>query len=165
MCIERIRQQRMVWHFCTPKSASTFLMSHMLQATANNPAIGNIRNVPVHGNRPQVICVYTTHGSIIDRDPAHVMLGRHTHALASDDILEMISNNHLVIVQSRGVLDTVVSLIDHLNKNAVSPWLTGGKESPALVASAIEFIFEGLHLNKRLNKDETGTRATYRARA
>ena len=33
------------------------------------------------------------------------------------------------------------------------------------VASAIEFIFEGLHLNKRLNKDETGTRATYRARA
>ena len=43
--------------------------------------------------------------------------------------------------------------------------LTGGKESPALAASAIEFIFEGLHLNKRLNKDESGTRATYRARA
>ena len=43
--------------------------------------------------------------------------------------------------------------------------LTGGSESPAQVASAIEFIFEGLHLNKRLNKDESGARATYRARA
>ena len=31
--------------------------------------------------------------------------------------------------------------------------LTGGDESPAAVASAVEFILEGLHLSKRLNKD------------
>ena len=43
--------------------------------------------------------------------------------------------------------------------------LTGGSESPALVASAVEFIFEGLHLNKRLNKDSAGGAATYRSRA
>jgi magnesium chelatase subunit I len=35
-------------------------------------------------------------------------------------------------------------------------------ENPALVASAIEFIFEGLHLNKRLNKDRIGGRIQYR---
>lgn len=43
--------------------------------------------------------------------------------------------------------------------------LTGGNESPAHIASAVEFILEGLHLNRRLNKDESGNKATYRARA
>jgi magnesium chelatase subunit I len=39
-----------------------------------------------------------------------------------------------------------------------------GSESPAAVASALEFVLEGLHLSKRLNKDAAGSRATYRAR-
>jgi magnesium chelatase subunit I len=42
--------------------------------------------------------------------------------------------------------------------------LTGGNESPAAVAAAVEFTLEGLHLSKRLNKDSVGARATYRAR-
>ncbi len=42
--------------------------------------------------------------------------------------------------------------------------LTGDDESPAAVASAVEFVLEGLHLSKRLNKDSLGPRATYRAR-
>ena len=42
--------------------------------------------------------------------------------------------------------------------------LTGDDESPAAVASAIEFVLEGLHLSKRLNKDSLAGRATYRAR-
>jgi magnesium chelatase subunit I len=39
-----------------------------------------------------------------------------------------------------------------------------GSESPAAVAAAAEFVLEGLHLSKRLNKDSAGGRATYRAR-
>jgi magnesium chelatase subunit I len=39
-----------------------------------------------------------------------------------------------------------------------------GEESPAAVASATEFVLEGLHLAKRLNKDAAGGRAAYRAR-
>jgi len=42
--------------------------------------------------------------------------------------------------------------------------LTGDDESPAAVASAVEFLLEGLHLSKRLNKDAVGARATYRGR-
>jgi magnesium chelatase subunit I len=42
--------------------------------------------------------------------------------------------------------------------------LTGGSEDPALVASAVEFLLEGLHLTKRLNKEAAGTRAIYRGR-
>ena len=37
-------------------------------------------------------------------------------------------------------------------------------ESPAAVASGIEFVLEGLHLTKRLNKDAVGAKATYRGR-
>lgn len=42
--------------------------------------------------------------------------------------------------------------------------LTGGDESPASVASAVEFVLEGLHLSKRLNKEAVGARAVYRGR-
>ncbi len=44
--------------------------------------------------------------------------------------------------------------------------LTDGDERPGVLASAVEFVLEGLHLSKRLNKDEdrTGTKATYRSR-
>ena len=37
-------------------------------------------------------------------------------------------------------------------------------ESPASIASAVEFVLEGLHLSKRLNKEAAGGRATYRGR-
>jgi magnesium chelatase subunit I len=36
--------------------------------------------------------------------------------------------------------------------------------SPAAVAAAAEFVLEGLHLSKRLNKDASGTHATYRSK-
>ena len=39
-----------------------------------------------------------------------------------------------------------------------------GRETPASVAAATEFILEGLHLSKRLNKESAGSRATYHAR-
>ncbi|MEA3055220.1 MAG: magnesium chelatase subunit [Actinomycetota bacterium] len=42
--------------------------------------------------------------------------------------------------------------------------LTNDTDSPAAVASAVEFILEGLHLSKRLNKDATAGKATYRSR-
>ncbi len=43
--------------------------------------------------------------------------------------------------------------------------LTNGDESPAALASAVEFVLEGMHLSKRLNKDAAGGRATYRSRS
>jgi len=43
--------------------------------------------------------------------------------------------------------------------------LVDGDESPAAVASAVEFVLEGLHLAKRLNKDASGGRAVYRSRS
>ena len=42
--------------------------------------------------------------------------------------------------------------------------LVGAKATPGEQASAVEFILEGLHLSKRLNKDAAGNKATYRGR-
>jgi magnesium chelatase subunit I len=42
--------------------------------------------------------------------------------------------------------------------------LAGGDEDPAVLASSVEMILEGIHLSKRLNKDAVGNRATYRSR-
>ncbi|MEM7338334.1 MAG: sigma 54-interacting transcriptional regulator [Actinomycetota bacterium] len=43
--------------------------------------------------------------------------------------------------------------------------LVGDDDRPAVQASAVELILEGLHLSKRLNKDAVAGRASYRARA
>jgi magnesium chelatase subunit I len=40
--------------------------------------------------------------------------------------------------------------------------VTDGAEEPAVVASAVEFLFEGLHLSRRINKDRSGAGTVYR---
>jgi magnesium chelatase subunit I len=40
--------------------------------------------------------------------------------------------------------------------------VTDGAEEPAVVASAVEFLFEGLHLARRINKDRSGAGTVYR---
>ena len=39
-----------------------------------------------------------------------------------------------------------------------------GSESPSVIASGVELVLEGMHLTKRLNKDQSGSRSLYRAR-
>jgi magnesium chelatase subunit I len=73
--------------------------------------------------------------------------GRVVHAgedLGNTDYVELVTD--------------VPALRPHINE------LVGEQESPGLMASAVEFLLEGLHLSKRLNKDASGTRATYRSR-
>jgi magnesium chelatase subunit I len=40
--------------------------------------------------------------------------------------------------------------------------VTDGAEEPAVVASAVEFLLEGLHLSRRINKDRSGDAIVYR---
>jgi magnesium chelatase subunit I len=39
----------------------------------------------------------------------------------------------------------------------------GAYDSPASIASAVEFILEGLHVNKRLNKEKLSGKVVYRS--
>jgi magnesium chelatase subunit I len=63
---------------------------------------------------------------------------------------------------SSAELAAIVEQVDALR--APVAVLAGGDESPASVAAAVEFVLEGLHLSKRLNKDASGESATYRGR-
>jgi magnesium chelatase subunit I len=101
---------------------------------------------------------------------------------------QLVSAAVLVVFRRRVVLDdpqgvvaafsedTVVHAGDDLPSSAYAETLTrmpvlsgpvlalAGSEDPAVVASALEFVLEGLHLTKRLNKEAAGARATYRGR-
>ena len=58
-----------------------------------------------------------------------------------------------------GLLDTVPAL------RAPVEALAAGDTSPASLAAAVEFVLEGMHLSKRLNKDQSsGSGGTYRSR-
>jgi magnesium chelatase subunit I len=93
----------------------------------------------------------------------------------------MVFRRRVVFQDPQGVVaafseDTVVHAGDDLPSAAYAETLTrmpvlsqpvlalAGSEDPAVVASALEFVLEGLHLTKRLNKEAAGTRATYRGR-
>ncbi|HEY3701767.1 MAG TPA: sigma 54-interacting transcriptional regulator, partial [Acidimicrobiales bacterium] len=59
---------------------------------------------------------------------------------------------------------TYVDTLAHMPGLQAPVMALAGSETPAAVASAMEFVLEGLHLSKRLNKDAVGGRATYRGR-
>ena len=60
------------------------------------------------------------------------------------------------------LLDQIPALAEILEGLGIDE---AGRQRPAVVASAVEFVLEGLHLNKRLNKEAVGGAGVYRARA
>ena len=65
------------------------------------------------------------------------------------------STDYLALLKSMPALDAPVQALLADEPDA---------EAPAVVASAVEFVLEGLHLSKRLNKEAAGGRAQYRSR-
>jgi magnesium chelatase subunit I len=88
----------------------------------------------------------TTHRAVIEAFEDGVSVS------AGEDIS---SADYLALLKSMPALDAPVQALLADEPNA---------ESPEVVASAIEFVLEGLHLSKRLNKDSAGGRASYRSR-
>ena len=77
------------------------------------------------------------------------LLGRFDRGFGVDASDELPSSHYLKGLEDiRGLKEAVAKI--------------GGQGSPAAIASAVEFIMEGLHLNRKLNKDRTGSRARYR---
>ena len=81
------------------------------------------------------------------------------------DVLDAFEDGRNIDTGEDVTSDTLAALVSQLpGLQEPVKGLTGGAESPAAVASAVEFLLEGLHLSKRLNKDSVGARASYRAR-
>lgn len=120
--LEKIRAASVVWHACTPKSASTYLTNYMQRSLrSQNANIHFIMGVPFFENRPQVYCRYQLSHRI---EPKRVNILDHLHTLATNDFFEMYSDRHVVICQTRSLFDTIVSLTDHLNiQSPLTPFL------------------------------------------
>ncbi len=86
-------------------------------------------------------------------DPASVVdsFGEEVVVHVGDDLA---SSEYLKVLQVQPALEGPVRALAGPEAN----------ETPGLVASALEFLLEGLHLTKRLNKDAYGARALYRSR-
>jgi len=59
---------------------------------------------------------------------------------------------------------TYVEVLSHMPVLKRPVMALAGSETPAAIASATEFVLEGLHLSKRLNKESVAGRSTYRGR-
>ena len=105
-------------------------------------------------------------GSVIDRLFKASILTVFKECCRMEDLRDVISTFESGTVVHTG--DDVASK-DYEATLAQSPALAAaaerlGARTPAERASAAEFVLEGLHLSKRLNKDVAGSKATYRSR-
>jgi hypothetical protein len=119
----QIREQKIIWHFCTPKSASTFLSRCFMESTKGNARVGYFSPVPMHRNREQVVCAYSVAEALLEAsDPQKVLICEHAHTRATEDLTSMISENHVVVIQTRPLLDTIISLVEFKDGAPRSPF-------------------------------------------
>ena len=109
-------------------------------------------------------------GEVVERLVAQAVLTvfrEHLDLAALRDVLEAFDDGRVVHAGEDVAAAEEAALAAQVPalRDAVTA-LVGADERPAVVASAVEFVLEGLHLSKRLNKDadRRGTRATYRGR-
>ena len=110
---------------------------------------GRDEQIVEHLLRSAVLTVFKDHFAIENLRNVLDAFDEQAVVSAGDDV---VSADYVRLVESMPPLVQPVSQ------------LVGDTPTPAAVASAVEFILEGLHLSKRLNKEAVGARAQYRAR-
>jgi magnesium chelatase subunit I len=92
---------------------------------------------------------------------------RHVHLDQPDVVLEAFGDDHVIHTGEDLSSDQYIAVLREfpaLRPPVVAIAGAEGEESPAILAAALEFLLEGLHLTKRLNKDASGPRALYRSK-
>jgi magnesium chelatase subunit I len=106
-------------------------------------------------------------GEIIDKLLKGAVLATFRERLDIDDmrgVLDAFEEARIVDAgEDIGSAD-YAKLLDEIPALAQPVAVLTDDESPAAVAGAVEFILEGLHLSKRLNKEAIAGKATYRGR-
>jgi magnesium chelatase subunit I len=97
-----------------------------------------------------------THGSVIN------VFNRYFLVQEFDDLLRGFENGLTLEVSDNMPSLEYAQQAFRINGLKTAVAKLGASGNPAMIASATEFILEGLHLNRKLNKDRTGGRARYR---
>ncbi len=106
-----------------------------------------------------VLTVFKEHLPLEDLREVLDAFDGETVVSAGDDV---VSGDYVRLVSTIGALGGPVARL--LGGPADGSDVTK-RFSAAAVASAVEFVLEGLHLSKRLNKEAVGARAQYRGRS
>ena len=89
----------------------------------------------------------------------------HAASERAAEIVEAFEDGRVVEVGAETPSSEYVTLAAELPALAeLASGVVGAEAPPGEVASAVELVLEGLHLSRRLNKDVTGGRVSYRAR-
>jgi len=129
-----------------------------LEALASSTA-GKVEIESIEEGRDEQIVDHLLRSAILTTFRAHLALDELRGVIEAFDADVIINAGEDI-----GVADYVQLLSDVPALREPVSRLTGGDESPASVAAAVELVLEGLHLSKRLNKEAVGGRAQYRAR-
>jgi len=93
-----------------------------------------------------IVSVWNKHFALADFEG---LLGRFDRGFGVDAADDLPSSHYLKGVEDIKGLKEAVEKVE-------------GQGSPATIASAVEFIMEGLHLNRKLNKDRSSGKTRYR---
>lgn len=114
-----INKNKSIWHFCTPKSASTYLTQIFQQLLSDECSFGT--SVPYHGGRSQNLSINTV-SSYITKNK--IYFSKHTHTKYSDYLENYFLNkNSKIILQTRNIADTCLSLKEHLDRGLDQPFI------------------------------------------
>ena len=90
------------------------------------------------------------------------VFGRYYNAREFDDLLLKFEEGLMVETGNTLSSATYVEKLPHMGDMPTMIKRIEASESPAAIASAIEFVLEGLHLNRRLNRDAVEGKYLYR---
>src|SRR4030088_3696244 len=100
--------------------------------------------------------------SRLERGAVSAVFSRHFSASQFDGIVARFEDGAMLEVGEGIPARTYTRAIGDLPEVATALKKLGLADRPEVRASVIEFLLEGLHLNKRLNKDEAEGSAVYR---
>ncbi len=100
--------------------------------------------------------------SRLERGAVSAIFSRHFSASQFDGLVSRFEDGAMLEVGEGIAARTYTRAIGDIPEVAAALKKLGLPDRPETRASAIEFLLEGLHLNKRLNKDEVEGRAVYR---
>ncbi len=124
-----IKKKKVIWHITTPRCGSTSLMEYF-RDEFKNVGFGPFQTFPYQENRFQNICSQRVFNTIFFRNEKF-FFSTHSHTLATNDFLNLISSNHLVILQYRSIEETLNSLFFYLKD--------GVYKNPKLIHKGLNF--------------------------
>jgi magnesium chelatase subunit I len=129
-----------------------------LEALASSTA-GKVEIESLEEGRDEQIVEHLLHSAVLTVFKDHFAIENLRDVLDAFDEQAVVSaGDDVVSADYVRLVESMPPLVQPVDQ------LVGGAPTPAAVASAVEFVLEGLHLSKRLNKEAVGSRAQYRSR-